>query len=344
MTHIHIDGSQGEGGGQVLRSSLALSLVTGRPFTIKNIRANRKKPGLMRQHLTAVEAAATVGRCHVDAKVGSTELTFEPNGIRGGEYTFSVGTAGSATLVFQTVLPALMIAKEPSRLVLQGGTHNPMAPPFDFLQQVFLPQVNRLGPKIEAKLIRYGFYPAGGGEFQVNIEPVKKLGTLTLKERGEIRAHHARILISRIPQHVALRERRTILDRTGWKESEIVIEKLENGHGPGNILMLHVESDYVSEIFTGFGEIGVKAEKIAHKAVECYREYLVAAVPVGEFLADQLMLPLGIAAWQGAGPSEFLTVHLSRHSTTHIDILQKFLDIEIGIEEQDKGRTRIRIG
>ena len=137
MTHIHIDGSQGEGGGQVLRSSLALSLVTGRPFTIDRIRANRAKPGLARQHLTAVQAAAEVGGCDVDsAKVGSIRLDFRPDKVKGGDYTFNVGTAGSATLVLQTVLPALILAEEPSTLTLRGGTHNSMAPPFDFLLRV----------------------------------------------------------------------------------------------------------------------------------------------------------------------------------------------------------------
>lgn len=344
MTHIHIDGSLGEGGGQVLRSSLALSLVTGRPFTIENIRANRKKPGLMRQHLTAVEAAAKVGRTHSDSKIGATELTFDPGGIRGGDYTFSVGTAGSATLVLQTVLPALMVAKESSRLVLQGGTHNPMAPPFDFLHRVFLPQVGRLGPKIEAKLIRYGFYPAGGGEFHLDIEPVEKLGTLRLTERGEPVSLSSRIFISKIPDHVAEREKSTILALTNMKEADIHIEQVKQTLGPGNCLFIEAAYDNLTEVFTGFGEKHVSAEKVAKNAVKQYHDYLVRDVPVGEYLADQLMLPLGIAAWQGAGTSEFVTGHLSRHSTTHIDILREFLEIEIQTEKLDRSRTSVKIG
>ncbi|HBT78573.1 MAG TPA: RNA 3'-terminal phosphate cyclase [Planctomycetaceae bacterium] len=341
---IHIDGSRGEGGGQVLRSSLALSLVTGKPFTIENIRAKRKKPGLMRQHLTAVEAAAKVGRCHVDAKVGTMKLTFEPEGIKAGNHVFSVGTAGSATLVFQTVLPALMLAKEPSTLKLQGGTHNPMAPPFDFLDKVFLPLVNRLGPKIEAKLMRYGFYPAGGGEFHVAIEPVKKLGNLTLLERGFMASLSARILLSKIPLHVAQRERGDLVTKTVLRGGNVVVENIDHSPGPGNAVMLLLESEHVTELFTGFGEIGLRAEKVAGKAIEKYRDYVKRDVPVGEFLADQLMLPLGIAAWQGAGTSEFLTVPLSGHSTTHIDILKQFLEIEIQTENLGRGRTLVRIG
>ena len=333
MKHIHIDGSQGEGGGQVLRSSLALSLVTGRPFTIENIRAKRQRPGVLRQHLTSLEAAMEVGRCHSeDARLGATKLTFEPSGIRGGKHSFAVGTAGSATLVLQTVLPALMLAGESSMLTLGGGTHNPMAPPFDFLERVYLPLVKRLGPKIETKLVRHGFYPAGGGKFQVEIKSVKKLSNLELKERGEITERKGKILLAQLPNHVAEREKSRLLEKTGWPEESVLIETVRNSLGPGNIVMIEVIAENVTELFTGFGEIGVKAEKVAQKTVKCYQEYLAANVPVGEYLADQLMLPLGIAAWQGSGPSTFRTLHLTQHSLTHIDILKRFLEIDIKVE------------
>src|SRR5512147_1952671 len=153
MATLEIDGARGEGGGQILRSSLALSLVTGTPFRIVNIRAGRKRPGLMRQHLTAVQAAVEVGQARVGGSdVGSRDLTFEPKTIRAGDYRFSVGTAGSATLVLQTVFPALALAKGPSTVTVEGGTHNPMAPPFDFLARVFLPLVGRMGPRATAVL------------------------------------------------------------------------------------------------------------------------------------------------------------------------------------------------
>ena len=171
---VHIDGSQGEGGGQIVRSALALALITGRPITIENLRAKRPKPGLMRQHLAAVHAALAVcdGRAEGD-ELGSRRLGFEPQQVRGGEYRFKLPTAGSATLVLQTVLPALMIAEAPSAVVLEGGTHNPWAPPFDFLQAAFLPLLSRMGPRVSASLQRHGFYPAGGGQFTVTIEPAQ---------------------------------------------------------------------------------------------------------------------------------------------------------------------------
>ena len=163
---IRIDGSFGEGGGQILRTSLSLSLATGKAFRIEKVRAGRERPGLLRQHLTAVLAAAEVGGAEVQgATLGSTELTFSPGAIRAGEYRFSVGTAGSGTLVFQTILPALMLAAKPSRIVIEGGTHNIAAPPFDFLARTFVPLLERMGPKVQLQFERYGFYPAGGGRF-----------------------------------------------------------------------------------------------------------------------------------------------------------------------------------
>jgi RNA 3'-terminal phosphate cyclase (ATP) len=212
-----------------------------------------------------------------------------------------------------------------------------MAPPFDFLDRVYLPLVGRLGPKIEATLVRPGFYPAGGGEFRVALSnewgtPVKKLATLELMERGAIVEQKGKILLSQLPNHIAEREKKRILKMTGWTERRVVIETVENSLGPGNAVLLEVVSENVSELFTGFGEIKVSAEVVAERAVNQYRDYMTAEVPVGEHLADQLMLPLGIAAWQGSGASSFRTSTLTQHSQTHIDILQRFLGIDITVE------------
>ena len=216
---LTIDGSQGEGGGQVLRSSLAMSLVTGRPFVIENIRAGRKKPGLMRQHLTAVNAATEVSHAEVKgATIGSARLEFQPGKVTPGNYTFSVGTAGSATLVLQAVLPALMLADGESNLTLEGGTHNPFAPPWDFLTKTYLPVLNRMGPTVEARLIRPGFYPAGGGQFTVRIRPARQLGRLELLERGEIRTRRVRALVANLSRRIAERERESIAKKTRWEE------------------------------------------------------------------------------------------------------------------------------
>src|SRR6267142_5916698 len=187
-----IDGARGEGGGQVLRTSLALSLLTGEPLKIVNIRAGRKRPGLLRQHLCALKLAAEVGHAEVEgAETGSREVVFRPREVAPSHYEISVGTAGSTSLVLQTVLPALLTAKGPTSLVLEGGTHNPLAPPYDFLVRAFLPLINRMGPVIEVQLDRPGFYPAGGGRMRVSIQPTTRLQPLELRERGNVLSQSA---------------------------------------------------------------------------------------------------------------------------------------------------------
>src|SRR6266481_5961180 len=204
---ITIDGSQGEGGGQILRTSLALSLVTGQPFRMERIRAKRQKPGLLKQHLTGVEAAKTVGCAEVNgASLGSQTVVFVPGQVTPGNYRFAVGTAGSATLVLQTILPALLTASGPSTLTLEGGTHNPLAPPFDFLGRCFMPLIRRMGPSVELELKRPGFFPAGGGRFHARIEPVKQLSRLVLLDRGAICGRRARVWLSKLSPEVAERE------------------------------------------------------------------------------------------------------------------------------------------
>jgi RNA 3'-terminal phosphate cyclase (ATP) len=342
---LTIDGSQGEGGGQVLRSSLALSLVTGRPFTIEKIRAGRKKPGLLQQHLTAVLAAAEVGGAEVEgAKLGSRRVVFRAGAVRSGDYAFRVSTAGSATLVLQTVLPALLLAEGESNLVFEGGTHNPFAPPADFLEKAYLPLVNRLGPRVELKLVRPGFYPVGGGELTVRVGPAKQLARLELVDRGEITARRVHAIVARLPRHIAERECRTIAQQPGWDEALLTINEVKDSRGPGNAVMIELEAEHVTEVFTAFGQLGVRAEDVAQDALLQAEEYLAANVPVGKNLADQLMLPLGIGAYLGSGGGVFRTMALSPHATTHMEILRRFLEIGIQIEQDGPNDWVLRIG
>ncbi|MGO8749730.1 MAG: RNA 3'-terminal phosphate cyclase [Thermoguttaceae bacterium] len=342
---LTIDGSRGEGGGQVLRSSLALSLVTGKPFVIEKIRAGRKKPGLMRQHLTAVQAAAEVGQARVEgAAIGSLRLVFRPGKVKPGAYTFSVGTAGSATLVLQTVLPALLVAEEESNLVLEGGTHNPWAPPFDFLAKAYLPLVNRMGPTIEAQLVRPGFYPAGGGRVAVRICPSRQFRRLELLHRGAITARRVRALVANLPRHIAQRECQTILQKTGWDESCFAVEEVKGSRGPGNVAMIELESEHVTEVFTAFGQLGVKAEEVAVQALREAREYLAADVPVGIHLADQLMLPLAIGLYQGTGGGSFRTMKLTLHGTTHLEVIRDFLGVVAQVNQEGDNACVVRFG
>ncbi len=348
MSHmIHIDGSQGEGGGQILRSSLALAMVTGCGLTMDRVRAGREKPGLMRQHLTAVRAAKEICRATVTGDaIGSSALTFIPGPVRPGDYTFSVGTAGSATLVLQTVLPPLLIASGPSRLVLEGGTHNPWAPPFDFLQRAFLPLVNRMGPRVTATLERYGFYPAGGGRFVVEIEPASsiradetssRLTGFDLLERGELLQRRGRVLLSSLPLLIAERELEEISRLTGW-DAGCFSREVVPAQGPGNAVLLELQSEHITEVFVGFGEHGVKSENVAKRAIDAMRQYLTANAPVGPHLADQLLLPLGISVWQSrdeAAPARysFRTMPLTNHARTQIETLRAFLGVSVTTQE-----------
>ncbi len=329
---LHIDGAFGEGGGQVLRSAVALSMVTGTPIRIENIRAGRRKPGLMRQHLTAVKAAAQIcnGRVQGD-HIGSQSLELEPGEVAAGNYHFAVGTAGSTTLVLQTVLPALLTASAASSLVLEGGTHNPMAPPFPFLAESFIPLINRMGPEVAVILERPGFYPAGGGRLRIEVAPCEQLRGLDLRERGKTVARKATALLARVPRHIGERELRLVQRKMGWMPSELHIEEIEDSQGPGNVLVLQVSSEQLTETFIGFGEIGVRAEAVAQRAVRQLRRYLKTTAPVGEYLADQLLLPLALA-----GSGSFTTLPLSRHAKTQIEILRKFVDVPIEVERADQ--------
>lgn len=330
---IHIDGSEGEGGGQVLRNALALSLVTGKPFRIENIRGGRDRPGVMRQHVTAVEAACAVGGAECEElAVGATSLTFEPGAIRPGDHRFAVGTAGSATLVLQTVLAPLMVAESPSRLVLEGGTHNIHAPPFDFLDRVFLPLINRMGPRVSAILVRPGFYPAGGGRMEVEIVPARKLARLDLIERGALRRVEARALVAALPGDIAVRELSAVKSVLGWPEESRRIEQLPERFGPGNILLLEAEFENVTEIASGFGKLGVRAEQVGEKAAKRMAGYLASGAAVGPYLADQLLLPMAMA-----GGGSFTTVKPTRHARTAADIIARFLDVAIAFDEQEDG-------
>lgn len=336
---IIIDGSEGEGGGQVLRTALSLSLVTGLPFRIANIRANRSRPGLMRQHMTSVEAACAIGGAECDGiKIGASELTFAPGKVSPGEHHFAIGSAGSTSLVLQTVLPPLLLAGGPSRLVLEGGTHNPFAPPFDFIERVFLPVLNRMGPRVTAKLVRPGFYPAGGGRIEVDIQPAKALTPLELLDRGELRRVEAKVMIAALPGEIAVRELAAARKVLGWAEEAHKIAQLPDRGGPGNILLLEAEFDQVREISSGFGKLGVPAEVVGQRAARRMKGYLASAAVAGPYLADQLLLPLALA-----GGGRFTTVKPTQHCRTAAEVVAMFLPIGITFEEQEGGHHLVTI-
>lgn len=325
---LEIDGQAG--GGQLLRTALALSLCTGEPFRMEHIRAKRSRPGLMRQHLTAVQAARDIGCAQVSGDApGSTTLEFVPGPVRGGDYHWPIGTAGSTTLVLQTVLPALWLAGVSASLRLEGGTHNPLAPSADFLAHAFLPLMQRMGLRASLSLERHGFFPAGGGALKVDLMESAAPSPLQLPERGALRQLSATALMSSVPGRVGERELDAVRRLLGIPEEHRHIRQAEGSPGPGNALMVCVESEHLCDLFTAFGERGVSSERVAEQVCAEARAYLASGAAVGPYLADQLLLPLALA---GAG--SFTTQTPSEHARSNATLIEKFLPVQIDFEER----------
>ena len=335
---ITIDGSQGEGGGQILRTSLALSAITGTSVTIERIRAKRPKPGLQRQHLVAVLAAARVCGGQVEgAALGSKALTFHPQLPVAGDFHFDIGSAGSCTLVLQTVLPILLHANATSTISIRGGTHNGMAPPVEFLAESFLPVLHRTGISATVELVRHGFYPAGGGALRAVIQPGIATSPLELLECGKTISRHAQALVSNLPAHVASREAQAVKNLLHWSHDE-VDEREVTADGPGNALLVRLRFANVTTVISAFGELRKSAEKVAQECVKDARRHLEASVPVCEHLADQLLLPLAL----GAGGT-FRTVKPSEHLTTNAAIIAQFLGEVVTWEQRGSDDWQITV-
>jgi RNA 3'-terminal phosphate cyclase (ATP) len=326
---IEIDGSAGEGGGQILRTSLALSMCTGQPFTLSKIRAGRGKPGLMRQHLTCVNAAAEVCGADVQgAELSSQSLVFTPGPVRAGDFEFNVGTAGSCTLVLQTVWPALMLADGPSRVKLGGGTHNPMAPTFHFLERSYAPLLKKLGANAELTLRRLGFFPAGGGEIEVKIWPAEEtLQPFDLNDRGAEVEAYGECFAPAIPRSVVRRELEQLGQALGWTEQQLREGPARQHEGPGNALLATLVHEHLTEVFSGFGQRGVSAEKVACDLVREVQAYQNASGALGPHLADQWALPLALAVWKRQREASFTTVELTSHAKTNFEVIERFLPL-----------------
>lgn len=337
MTHtstryIPIDGSTGEGGGQILRSSLSLSMITGQPFTISNIRAKRSKPGLLRQHLTAVKAAAEVsGAETIGVELQSTALQFAPGVVRGGSYHFAIGSAGSALLILQTVLLPLCLAKEPSEVVITGGTHNPFAPSFDFIERVYVPVLRKMGAQVDLRLEKHGFYPAGGGKIVVGIQPIQCLLPIDLLERGMANGRSACAIVNRVPWAVGERELVVARQRLELEDAATEVICQKTAEGSGNIVFVELDFEKITEQFCAIGQTGIPAEKVAIKACSEAERYLKTDAPVGDYLGDQLLLPFALA---GAG--SFRCVALTQHFKTNTEVIQQFLNIQINTLREER--------
>jgi len=342
---IELDGAVGEGGGQILRSALALALCTGQTVKIRRIRARRPKPGLMRQHLACVNAAVAISGARAEgAELGSQELVFEPGPVRPGDYTFNVGTAGSCSLVLQTVLPPLMMAKSNSRVVLGGGTHNPMAPPFHFLERCFAPLLQKLGVGLTLELRRLGFYPAGGGAFSASIVPASAgFRLFDVNERGGLQEAYAECLAPALPQSVAHRELHALGQAMGWSAEQLRTPAVRQNEGPGNALMATLVHEHVCEVVTAFGEKGVTSEAVALAVAKQVRAFQGGAGALGPHLADQWMLPLAVAVADRKASASYTCTEMTEHATTNIGVIEAFLPVGFDVIEAGPNLWRVSV-
>jgi RNA 3'-terminal phosphate cyclase (ATP) len=315
---IELDGALSEAGGQVLRSALALAICTGQPFRITNIRTSRDMPGLLRQHLAAVNAAADISNAAVDgARLGACELTFKPRQCHPGAYNFDVGAA-SSSLVLQTVLPPLLCAGGPSTVRIAGNTHIKNAPVFDCLQRAFLPLLERMGAQVRLSLIGYGFAPQGGGGIHADIAP-SQLQPIDLHERGARISHFAESYIAGLPVDVAQRELAMLARLLHWSTEQLHVRSLPSNVSKGNAIAVTLAHQHVTEVFTAVGEQGVRAEALAQEVAQQVDHYLDRTAPIGPHLADQLLLPLALC-----GRGSFTTTAVTAHLRSNVQVIEAF--------------------
>lgn len=337
-TTIQIDGSQGEGGGQILRTALALSMITGQAFELINIRAGRKKSGLMRQHLVCVQASQKISQAYIEgAELHSQRLYFAPQHVQSGKYQFQIGSAGSTTLVLQTLLPALLLQNQASELTISGGTHNPLAPTADFIEHCFLPCLKKLGIGVDFTLNKAGFFPIGAGEIQVTIQPWLDREKLDLLDSGSLQTIEAFAAVLNLSEEaqIAQRELATLNKRLALNSQQHFHLK---GISQGNTVYVKVEHQHHTQLFTALGEMRKSAEQIANNLAEDVKYYLKSKAAVDEYLADQLLLPLALG--QGG---RFTAQCISEHTRTQAAMIEKFIDCNIEFIELDKTLFQVNV-
>lgn len=330
---IKIDGSQGEGGGQVLRTALTLSILIQQNIELYNIRAGRNKTGLLRQHLTCVLAAQEICGASIEGvELGSTHIRFSPGKIKAGNFNFAIGSAGSTVLVCQTILPVLALAQSSSTVTFEGGTHNGMSPSLCFLEQSFLPILKRMGVDCQIKTTALGFYPAGGGKWQIIVQPTTKLKPIQLTTAGADFAKQTNncsltALVSSLPSSIGQREINTAKKVLNWHDAPSLVQNVITP-GPGNSFQLGIDSETHRTVFEVTGEKGLSAQNVAKRAAGRVNVFIQSQAAVEEYLADQLLLPIALA-----GSGSFTTTKPSLHTITNISVIKHILGKEIQLKQ-----------
>lgn len=330
---IEIDGSYGEGGGQILRTALSLSCLFCKPFRIFNIRKGRKNPGLMPQHLTCVRAAQLLSSAHVSGDFkGSTDLTFSPQSIKGGDFFFDIGTAGSVSLVLQTLIPSLIFLKEKTTVILKGGTHVSHSPSFHYISEVFSPILERLGITIRPIIKSYGFYPKGGGEVIAEIFPANNIKPIKIIERGKILRLSGYSGVGNLPLHIADRQKRSAIEKI-YFETEglqpVDIKIIEPpAFGQGTFIFLKAESENSISGFTSIGERGKRAEVVGEEAASSFLQYYLSNAAFDPHLPDQIVLYLSLCQNESALSASCITEHLM----TNLWVIGLFHEYKYSVE------------
>ncbi|HEX8961283.1 MAG TPA: RNA 3'-terminal phosphate cyclase [Geobacteraceae bacterium] len=342
---IEIDGSFGEGGGQILRTALSLSCLFGKPFRIYNIRKGRAKPGLAPQHLVAVRAAQRLARAEVrgDDK-GSTELSFSPRGVTGGEFEFDIGTAGSTILVLQTLIPALLFSGGKSRVTLSGGTHVPFSPSFHYLAGVFIPFLGRLGLQIRLQIEACGFYPRGGGQIRAEVGPTREVAPLQARERGSLVRLDGISAVGNLPLSIAERQKTALLEvlltRLHQREAPVRID-LQAVSGPGQGTFLFLKGVFTGTVagFTSLGALGKRAETVGEEVAQEFLAYHAAEGALDPHLPDQIVLYLALCP----EASVFTTTCITSHLLTNLWAIGLFHEFRYRIDGELGGPGAVMI-
>ncbi|MDY6838592.1 MAG: RNA 3'-terminal phosphate cyclase [Thermodesulfobacteriota bacterium] len=330
---LEIDGRFGEGGGQVLRTALSLAALLQGPLRMKNIRGGRRKQGLRPQHLMAVKALALLASAHVEgAELGSTDLYFEPGRLKGGTYTFHVGTAGSTSLVLQTLLPALFFADVPSRVTVTGGTHVPWSPCFHYLKNVFAPAVREMGGVLSLEIGNWGWYPKGGGELVASVSPIAGFHGMKRIQRGRLEEPRILSAVSNLPMSIAKRQRDQAirgLQAEGHSGARIELVQAPS-LGAGTLVFIEARFERGGGGFSSLGKRGKRAEKVADEACSAFVEFMDSQGAVDHHLADQLVLYMALAH----GRSSFAVGRVTRHLLTNIGVIEQFLPVKFQVEKE----------
>ena len=327
---LYIDGSRGEGGGQILRTSLALAALLRQPIEIENIRANRRKPGLRPQHLLATQALAAITGAELrGAHENSTRLYFAPQTIKGGNYHFKIRTAGSVGLVMAALLPPLLFASRPSKVIITGGTHVPFSPPFHYLKRVFLPALKKMGGHVELSLLRWGWYPKGCGEISASIVPSTSLLPIELRQRGGLLGLHLIIGLADLPMHIAERAAAHVVKRLAEKDYKVdnQLETVQST-GPGVLVFLDAIFERTLAGFSALGRRGKPVEEVAEDVCQAWFNFESSTATVDMHLADQLIPYMALAK----GRSCFITERITSHLETNIRIVEQFLPMHFNID------------